>query len=38
MAAGFGIGLWLLPIVFFPILAFSDARYGAIPVPPPAPR
>lgn len=23
----FGIGLWLLGIVFFPILAFSDARY-----------
>lgn len=24
---GFGIGLALLPVVFFPLLAFSDARY-----------
>ena len=26
--AGFGIGLWLLPIIFYPILAFGDASYG----------
>ena len=25
--AGFGIGLWLLPIIFYPILAFGDAEY-----------
>ena len=25
---GFAIGLILLPIIFFPILAFSDARYN----------
>ena len=25
--AGFGIGLAILPFVFFPMLAFSDARY-----------
>jgi hypothetical protein len=25
--AGFGIGLWLLPMVFYPILGFSDARF-----------
>ena len=25
--AGFGIGLWLLPIIFFPVLAWSDAQY-----------
>lgn len=25
--AGFGIGLALLPFVFYPILGFSDARY-----------
>lgn len=24
---GFGVGLWLLPIVFYPILAFGDAVY-----------
>lgn len=26
--AGFGVGLWLLPIIFYPILAFGDASYG----------
>jgi len=26
---GFGIGLWLLPIVFYPILAFGSATYRA---------
>jgi len=25
--AGFGIGLWLLSIIFIPILAFGDAQY-----------
>ena len=38
--AGFGIGLWLLPIIFFPILGFGDAKYGgvaaAVPSAPPA--
>jgi hypothetical protein len=35
---GFGIGLWLLFFVFYPILGFGDARYlgpaggGAVPV------
>lgn len=34
---GFAIGLWLLPIVFYPILGFSDARYmAAAPAPAPA--
>ena len=43
---GFGIGLWLLPFVFAPILGFGDAQYlgpvaapaggvGASPPPPP---
>lgn len=26
---GFAVGLILLPVVFYPILAFSDARYQA---------
>ena len=26
--AGFGIGLFFLPFVFYPILAFGDATYG----------
>lgn len=26
-SAGFGIGMILLPFVFFPMLAFSDAKY-----------
>ena len=25
--AGFGVGLWLLPFIFFPILGFGSARY-----------
>ncbi len=25
--AGFGIGLWLLGFIFFPLLGFSDAKY-----------
>ncbi|MGD0998610.1 MAG: DUF5684 domain-containing protein, partial [Thermoleophilia bacterium] len=32
---GFGIGLWLLGFIFYPILAFSDAQYGG-PAPAPA--
>jgi hypothetical protein len=27
--AGFGIGLAFLPMIFYPILAFSDAQYQA---------
>jgi len=31
---GFGIGLFFLPFVFFPLLAFGDAQYaGAAPAP-----
>jgi len=31
---GFGIGLWLLPVVFYPILGFGDAKFkGAAPTP-----
>ncbi len=26
--AGFAVGLFFLPFIFFPILAFSEARYG----------
>ena len=35
--AGFIVGLILLPVIFYPILAFSDARYigaGTAPVTP----
>ena len=32
-SAGFGIGLWLLPFIFYPLLGFSDARYGGSPAP-----
>ena len=31
---GFGIGLILLPIVFFPILGFGGATYGAVEAAP----
>jgi len=31
--AGFGIGLALLPFIFYPMLAWGDARYGASPSP-----
>ncbi|WP_115864124.1 DUF5684 domain-containing protein [Halorussus litoreus] len=24
---GYGLGLWILPFVFFPLLGFSDAQY-----------
>ena len=34
--AGFGIGLILLPIVFYPILAFGDAQYVGPAAAPPA--
>ncbi len=37
--AGFGIGLWLLGVIFFPILGFGSATYGgpvAIAAPAPA--
>jgi Family of unknown function (DUF5684) len=27
-SSGFGVGLWLLGFVFYPILGFSDAHYG----------
>ena len=30
---GFGIGIALLPFVFYPILGFGDARYGGAPGP-----
>lgn len=29
--AGFGIGLWLLGIIFYPILAFGSATYSPAP-------
>jgi hypothetical protein len=29
--AGFGLGLLLLPIIFYPIIAFGDARYVGPP-------
>ena len=29
--AGFGVGLILLPFVFYPMLAWGGARYGAVP-------
>lgn len=42
--AGFGIGLWLLPFIFFLILGFGSSRYvgtlgsaGGTAPPPPAP-
>lgn len=31
--AGFGIGLALLPFIFYPVLGFGDARYTGSPVP-----
>ena len=32
---GFGVGLALLGIIFFPILAFGDAQYQGASAPPP---
>lgn len=26
--AGYGVGLALLPVIFYPMLAFGDAQYG----------
>jgi len=31
--SGFGIGLVFLPIIFYPILAFGDAKYQGVPAP-----
>ena len=31
--AGFGIGLALLPFIFYPVLGFGDARYNPGPLP-----
>jgi len=28
---GFGVGLALLPFIFYPILGFGDATYGRVP-------
>ena len=28
--AGFGVGLWLLPFIFYPILGFGDASYSEV--------
>lgn len=36
-SAGFGIGLWLLGFIFYPILAFGQAEYcGGVAPPAPA--
>lgn len=32
-SAGFGIGLLLLPFVFYPMLGFGDAKYEGAPKP-----
>lgn len=34
--AGFGIGLLLLPFIFYPILGFGSARYQGVPAGAPA--
>jgi len=31
--SGFGIGLAFLPMIFYPILAFGDAKYQGAPAP-----
>jgi len=31
--SGFGLGLVFLPVIFYPILAFGDAKYQGIPAP-----
>src|ERR1700722_3077522 len=28
--AGFGIGLWLLPFIFYPMLGFGSAKYQGV--------
>jgi hypothetical protein len=30
-SAGFGIGLWILPFIFYPMLGFGDAEYQPAP-------
>jgi hypothetical protein len=35
-SAGFGIGLLLLPFIFYPILGFGSARYQGVPAGAPA--
>jgi hypothetical protein len=35
-SSGFGIGLGLLPMIFYPILGFSDAKPGGGSTPPQA--
>jgi hypothetical protein len=29
-SSGFGVGLWLLPVVFYPILAFGKSKYVGV--------
>lgn len=29
-SSGFGVGLWLLPIIFYPLLAFSSNKYVGV--------
>ncbi len=29
--AGFAVGLWLLPFIFFPILGFGSSKYQPVP-------
>lgn len=36
--AGFGIGLWLLPFIFYPMLAFGGAEYQSYNNRPRTPR
>lgn len=31
--SGFGVGLIFLPFIFYPILAFGDAKYQGVPAP-----
>lgn len=35
-SAGFGVGLWLLPMIFYPILGLGSAQYGGAPAAAPA--
>jgi hypothetical protein len=34
--SGFGLGLFFLPVIFYPILGFGNARYEFAPAPAPA--
>ncbi len=36
-SGGFGVGLWLLSFVFYPILGFGEARYGGASATPTTP-